>query len=389
MNWELGLTRVYWMHADAALRLWKKQPQLKTWLEVLCQKDNANFTVGNGARSWVTNTPREYKVRLTNYAKIKDSISKPINKLVKQCDEVRRKGKIPTVDRVDRDELRECLIKTDFYYTQTEKQNQCKSTIKYINADVGGSRNFINQAIFLPHIAVGTHWLVRLRTNSWWSSNRRKMTLDGQGKDSKRLTFNECLFCRKRTDLIGELAHILVECPRWEEVRKRTINLDIKDLYNALMEELPNAEAGNEVENDRETFPKVASYLIGGRGKALDLASCAYENDELRTYNGKGKKLTKGSHRLSMYYASWGWRADRYMYGRTSHGYVPVSEFLQEVMPLHSRGIFLEDKDPAPLPKGVQRLTTDELSDEAPSGAESEGFIGMRFQAGNNPFDEH
>lgn len=354
MSMELGVPTIEQRMADMRIRLWQKAPGLKTWLGKLRKPEN-RFVSKN--KVWTTQTGAMLKILQRGVAERSD-LEIDIERRVTES--LRKEGKLlpPLPNAEDprrtalneRQEARVTVIARGIFSDMHKPSRQVKATADYHALGYERTRRYLKSAAYIPSLTEGTIWIVRMRTNAWWTTKRRYEVLKSKGLPN-HLKPDECPCCKKKfKDGDPELNHVLLDCEKWVDERRRLLG----DTIRFLRTHVSGKKMGMLDEEHWRT--EVSARMLGAMVRKTDLVPGFKKEGSIQVEGTQEEEPTV----LDLYANAWGGTGESHLPGLDAHGYVVVAKFLAQVMPNHKAALFPE-----------QGGTTDAVMYETTAGEES------------------
>jgi len=338
---ELGVPTIEQRMAEMRTRLWQKMPELKTWLNHLADPENemkgrTKAWCGTSAKLFHRGQPKFVRgtdipaqntlERIMVDKRVKELLSKAGKYSYLEEPLTRRNSGNPKRQREEHKvTVMARALYSDLYVTQVD------GSAKYISFGFDRTRNFIKSAVYVPAIAEGTIWLVRLRTGGWWTTKRRYDVARRQEGGTTILP-DRCPCCAQPFGVDPEFVHILLVCPTWAEERQNYLHGLILFFYS------PDADFEKARVLDLSHFKlEIAVRLLGG---------CMLRSDHIPLYVKENREEIWGAYGkgtpspLDRFAAGWGGEGEVALPGLNAHGYIPVAKFLARVMPRHKAALF-------------------------------------------------
>ncbi len=212
LAWELNMPTIESRMAQARARLFDKATEskdekkvtLKTWLRPLVK-----HRMVSRSRTWVTQTSHWLKT-YTVYTAAPDWVKQRFDFDKKRAATLHWEGRAQ-----DMSSLQEMI---EARALGAAVRNKVKSIVDYSKWQYALTRDYIRAAARRPALACGLTWLVRLRTNGWWSNERRLDYLEAQKIPHPHLERGICPLC-KQSYGEQELYHVFFECRKLDEER--------------------------------------------------------------------------------------------------------------------------------------------------------------------------
>ncbi|KAI5980561.1 hypothetical protein EDD15DRAFT_2382239 [Pisolithus albus] len=332
--WELGVATVEERMADLRVRLWQKAPLMKTWISTLTKEENR--LVGR-QRTWSSQTAHMVKCTLKTAKKGAEHQNCWIYKALL------REGKISPIrlegeDDPEKEKARvrnlvDLEIKRRSFALARTNSNEATKT--YTVCTYGQSRRYIQAAAHMPYLNEGIIWLARLRTSSWWTTQRRRDFLKNTGKNFEHLPEGACMFCGEETR--SEINHMLLHCPEWNQERRKWL----QPLLNVIEDPVRAGQGRTPPETVVSNFhdSEISTLLLGGSFHSWgfdDFLVTEYVPErEIRKHYTK-----EPAPSIRLFERGWGGRPECYLHGHSTHVFVPVAMFLAEIMPKHKEKLF-------------------------------------------------
>ena len=363
---ELGVPTMEQKMTEMRVRLWQKAPKMKTWLGHLANPDNR---FENRVKVWTTGTQQLLKRLLPYDPSMWKGSSDPVgiprerSQLDTRVKTLLAKDKkydyldVEEEDGGNIDTARQKqnatvavivrAIYKDMYPAKGERT--VKSTIDYMSFGFEKTRDFLKSAVYTPNLTEGTMWLVRLRTNAWWTTKRRSDMQKSRGQIP--INQNECPCCKMQFREEPEFCHILLDCPKWKWPRNNTIKPLIDYLY-----QVTEDESVLRLDPGLRRL-EIAVLMLGAsinKGEHTPLYR-DLDVDTLVPIN------TPDS--LSAFTCAWGGNGEIHIPGLNAHSFTLVAKFLALTMPRHKAALFPpEELGEKSITRAVYETTTWEES---------------------------
>jgi len=359
---ELGVPTMEQKMSEMRVRLWQKAPKMKTWLGHLANPENR---FESRIKVWTTGTQQLLK-RLLPYDpgmfkggddpvgiprerlhldhRVKSLLAR--NQKYDYLGEEYEKSNTD-IERQKQEANVAVIVRAIYKDMFPAKGNRSvKSTIDYISYGFERTRDFLKSAVYTPNLTEGTMWLVRLRTNAWWTTKRKSDMQRSRGQVI--INENECPCCKMKFRNEPEFCHILLDCNKWKWARDNTIKPLIDYLYRITSENARLDLGSRRLE--------IAVLLLGATIDKEDQLPIHKLNDNLDSIDNTPDPLTA-------FTCAWGGNGEIHLPGLNAHSFTLVAKFLALVMPRHKATLFPpEETEGKSLLRAVYETTTWEES---------------------------